>query len=242
MTTWNLPFSSKLAKKCHIPLACVCQPFAEPNQNEEPVPLVDFITHGPPRCEGCRGYINPWCTWLDGGNRWRCNLCSHVTTGMCSSIPLHSQSSSTIRSVSADYYCSLDANLLRLDYQQRPELSKGTVDFAVDAGYWSSHPPPRLSEAYYSDIPRPSGLRQPSPMNYVFALDVSLDAVQSGFLASACTALATMLCSPAPLLPPESRVCILTYDNTIHFYNLSVCRLVRFINRYWSEFICLVEL
>ncbi|KAH0580912.1 hypothetical protein H2248_012065 [Termitomyces sp. 'cryptogamus'] len=210
VTTWKFPSSSRLAHECAIPLAAVFQPFAELDRVEEPVPLVHTEKSGPARCERCRAYINPWCLWVSGGTRWKCNLCGHDTE------------------VSAEYFCSLDANLMRLDYRQRPELMKGTVDFVVPEEYWAINPPQALTMPYHTHEPRKTGSRPPEPMKYIFALDVSYEAVQLGLLRSACACISRILfggtgANGATLdacFPPECSIAFLTYDSTIHFYDL----------------------
>lgn len=133
--------------------------------------------------------------------------------------------------VSPAYFCNLDGNLMRLDHLQRPELNKGTVDFAVSEEYWALHPPHKLTMPYFSTEPQPSGSRPPMPMNYVFAFDVSHEAIQSGLLRTACGSLLTILyggvsvddSSLDPCFPKGSRLAVLTFDQTIHFHDLSVC-------------------
>ncbi|KAF8636921.1 hypothetical protein AX17_003172 [Amanita inopinata Kibby_2008] len=214
VSTWNMPSTSRLASECAIPLAAVIHPFAELDQDEEPVPLVEIGEGGPPRCGRCRGYINPWCSWVAGGNRWRCNLCTFETP------------------VSPEYFCNLDANLLRLDHLQRPELNKGTVDFVVSEDYWAPSPPKKLSMPYYPVDPPATGSKRPLPMNYIFAIDVSHEAVTTGFLQSACDAIRRALFGDVdasgvtvepfaePCFPPDSQLAIITYDQSVHFHVL----------------------
>ncbi|KXN91832.1 hypothetical protein AN958_11651 [Leucoagaricus sp. SymC.cos] len=210
VTTWNVPSSSRLASDCSIPLSAVVQPFADCDPREDGIPLVDLGSSGPPRCGRCRGYVNPWCIWVAGGMRWKCNLCSHETE------------------VSTEYFSNLDANMLRLDHADRPELNRGTYEFAVHEGYWPQHPPTKINPSYFSVDPPLAGSKRPLPMNYVFALDVSNDAIETGFLKASCALLKTVLYGGTsldgqqldPCFKPGCQLAILTYDRTLHFYDL----------------------
>lgn len=121
---------------------------------------------------------------------------------------------------------------MRLDHMQRPELNKGTVDFAVPEEYWAPHPPPRIAPLYQPIIPlSDEGIRKPQSMDYVFAIDVSAEAIRSGFTSSACVSLLRTLYGETsqdgsvvlePCISPHCRIGILAYDRTLYFYNLSV--------------------
>ena len=87
-----------------------------------------------------------------------------------------------------------------------------------------------MTSPSYSVEPRHSGPRTPMPINYVFLFDVSHEAIRTGFLRVACACVRTILFggishdgSPVnPCFPPESSLAILTFDKTIHFYDLLV--------------------
>jgi len=134
--------------------------------------------------------------------------------------------------VSQEYFSNLDANFMRLDHANRPELNKGTVDFVVSSeDYWAPPPLPKLTPMYYSPESQPTTPRVPQPTNYLFAFDVSLEAIESGLLQSACQTFLNILYGYAteqgmsfePCFPLGCRIGILTFDRTLHFYNLSVC-------------------
>ena len=137
--------------------------------------------------------------------------------------------------VSPEYFCGLDSTLRRLDHLQRPELCKGTVDFKVPEGYWAARPDPRLMPSYYTPHPRSTASRPPQSMRYVFTIDVSSEAVQSGLVQSACASMISILYGSTtqnentdqpvihnPCFPVASEIAIITFDRTLHFYNLSV--------------------
>lgn len=135
-----------------------------------------------------------------------------------------------------EYFSNLDANQMRMDQLQRPELTKGTVDFALPASstaYDAPHPPPRLVPSTYSPLPPPlpTSRRKPEPMHVLFVFDVSIQAQQSGLLKAACDAVRGVLYGGEvegvgrvePCFPASCSVGIITYDNAVHFYDLSVC-------------------
>ena len=115
---------------------------------------------------------------------------------------------------------------MRLDHLQRPELNKGTVDFLVPDEYWAIEPPQNLYPSYASVGPSERKERRPpQPMNYVFAFDISADAVRSGFLRSSCDALRTILYretdeGPVCKLPAGTQITIISYDCAINVYRL----------------------
>jgi protein transport protein SEC24 len=47
------------------------------------------------RCRRCRTYMNPFCSWVDGGRRFKCNVCC-----MLNEVPV-------------EYFSTLDAQGVR---------------------------------------------------------------------------------------------------------------------------------
>lgn len=116
---------------------------------------------------------------------------------------------------------------MRLDHLQRPELNKGTIDFLVSNDYWAIEPPPNLnsSYAYVGPSSERTTHRPPQPMNYIFAFDISVDAVRSGFIRSSCEALRATIYQETEdgivcQLPTGSKIAIISYDCVINVYNL----------------------
>ncbi|KAK8597256.1 hypothetical protein V6N13_001894 [Hibiscus sabdariffa] len=96
-----------------------------------------------------------------------------------------------------EYHCNLGPDGRRRDADERPELCKGAVEFVASKEYM---------------------VRDPMPAVYFFLIDVSMNAVQTGATAAACSAINQVISD----LPegPRTLVGIATFDSTIHFYNL----------------------
>lgn len=95
------------------------------------------------------------------------------------------------------YFSHLDEDGQRRDKADRPELSKGSVELVAPSEYM---------------------LRPPQAPVYVFVLDVSATAVQSGMLATAVETIKECL----DRLPgqPRTLVGFITFDSAVHFFNL----------------------
>ncbi|KAI8017070.1 Protein transport protein Sec24-like [Camellia lanceoleosa] len=96
-----------------------------------------------------------------------------------------------------DYHCNLGPDGRRRDAEERPELCRGTVEFVATKEYM---------------------VRDPMPAVFFFLIDVSMNAIQTGATAAACSAINQVIAD----LPegPRTMVGVATFDSTIHFYNL----------------------
>ncbi|KAL5729064.1 Protein transport protein Sec24A [Ranunculus cassubicifolius] len=178
LTTSAIPNSQSLHSRWHLPLGAVVHPLAEAPDGEE-VPVVNFGSTGIIRCRRCRTYVNPYVTFTDGGRKWRCNICA------------------LLNDVPGDYFAYLDASGRRTDLDQRPELTKGSVEFVAPTEYM---------------------VRAPMPPLYFFLIDVSVTAVRSGML----EIVAETIKSCLDEMPghPRTQIGFITFDSTLHFYNM----------------------
>lgn len=178
LTTSAMPNSQSLIARWHLPLGAVVCPLAEAPVGEE-VPIVNFASIGIIRCRRCRTYVNPYVTFTDGGRKWRCNICA------------------LLNDVPGEYFAHLDASGRRIDLDQRPELTKGSVEFIAPTEYM---------------------VRPPMPPLYFFLIDVSVSAVRSGMVETVAQTIRSCLDE----LPgfPRTQIGFITYDSTIHFYNM----------------------
>ena len=133
LTINSIPSTSESLASTGLPLALLLQPFAAPQEGEQPIPVLDFGEAGPPRCRRCRTYINPFMTFRSGGNKLVCNMCSFPND------------------VAPEYFAPTDPSGVRVDRMQRPELMMGTVEYLVPKEYWAK-PPVALRYLFLIDI------------------------------------------------------------------------------------------
>eukprot|EP01053_Blabericola_migrator_P003593 Blabericola_migrator_1__3592@NODE_206_length_11426_cov_120_443789_g177_i0_p2_GENE_NODE_206_length_11426_cov_120_443789_g177_i0NODE_206_length_11426_cov_120_443789_g177_i0_p2_ORF_typecomplete_len935_score166_79Sec23_trunk/PF04811_15/1_1e39Sec23_BS/PF08033_12/1_1e04Sec23_BS/PF08033_12/6_3e16zfSec23_Sec24/PF04810_15/3_5e14Sec23_helical/PF04815_15/1_7e09Gelsolin/PF00626_22/7_8e03Gelsolin/PF00626_22/0_012CDC24_OB3/PF17244_2/0_087MRNIP/PF15749_5/2_2e03MRNIP/PF15749_5/0_21_NODE_206_length_11426_cov_120 len=130
-TVKRLPANNTTKAKAHLPLALVFQPFAPVD-----VPVVNMQPKVI-RCTKCRSYINPFASFTENGNKWKCNFCN------------------TDNEIPQSYYCPLDAMGERQDKLNRPELMNGAVEFVASPDYMN-RPPMAPSYLLVLDITAPS--------------------------------------------------------------------------------------
>ena len=175
-STHAVPNSQALKSRWHLPFGAIVHPMAETGGD---VPVANAGHTAIVRCKRCRTYMNPFMIWMDGGRRFSCNVCQ-----MVNECPV-------------DYFCALDGSGKRMDVEQRPELSQGSVEYVAPAEYM---------------------VRAPMPPTFVFAIDVSFAAASSGMIAAACKSIKSVLNK----LPGDdrTRVALVTFDKSVHFYNM----------------------
>jgi protein transport protein SEC24 len=81
VNTTQIPVNHDLLEQTHVPMALVVQPLAKLRPDEDPIPVIEMQKEGPVRCRRCKGYLNPWCVFTDGGKKFVCNLCGFDSDG-----------------------------------------------------------------------------------------------------------------------------------------------------------------
>ncbi|EIE85083.1 hypothetical protein RO3G_09793 [Rhizopus delemar RA 99-880] len=173
-----IPATESILKKSRLPLALVLAPYRTSKEGDEDVPIVrDSVIA---RCRRCRTYINPFVTFVEGGQRWKCNMCF-----LLNDVP-----------AAFDYDSQTQQPA---DRWKRPELNYGCVEFVAPTEYM---------------------VRPPQAPAYVFVIDVSYSAIQSGMLATAARTIFDSL-ERLPNDENRTRVAIITVDSSLHFYKLN---------------------
>jgi len=83
-------------------------------------------------------------------------------------------------------------------------------------------------------------VRPPQPLVYLFLIDVSYPAIQSGMVATAATTILESL-DRIPNDDSRTKIGIVTVDSSIHFYNLNVRVCLRVLLRVFYAS-CLYEM
>jgi protein transport protein SEC24 len=97
------------------------------------------------------------------------------------------------------YYSQLDQTGQRVDINERAELYSGSVDFLASSEYMN---------------------RPPMPPTFVFLLDVSQQAVESGYLQQACSTIKGIIEEGTLPGGERTRVAFLAFDKTLYYFNL----------------------
>lgn len=194
-TMYNVPESEHLRAATKLPVAVTIRPFAPLLHSEEPVPVVDMRTLGDA----------PGADPLDVGPV-RCRRCrTYMNPAM--------QHTANYRFVCN--ICQFPNNMAppeygamvnpqtgqRVDVGVRPELHKGVYDILVPPTYNAGGP----------ELP-------PQPLHHVFLIDVSEQSIRQNLPNLFADAIRLALYGEEA---SEKRVCIITFDRRLQFYNLS---------------------
>lgn len=112
-----IPANSTLLTKSKVPLAIVVTPYRSIKAGDPEIPVCTDTCIA--RCRRCRMYINPFVTFVEGGQRWKCSIC-----GLANSVP---------QLFDWDQETNQPA-----DRFQRPELNYAVVDFIAPTEYMVS--------------------------------------------------------------------------------------------------------
>ncbi|KAG2223570.1 hypothetical protein INT45_001652 [Circinella minor] len=173
-----IPANESVLKKSKLPLALVLAPYRTSEGDDDQVPVIaDSVIA---RCRRCRTYINPFVTFVEGGQRWKCNLCF-----LLNDVP-----------AAFDY----DAQTQQpVDRWKRAELNYSCVEYVAPTEYM---------------------VRPPQAPAYIFIIDVSYSAVQSGMVATAARTILDSL-DRIPNEQKRTQIGFITVDSSLHFYNLN---------------------
>ncbi|CAG8704929.1 21443_t:CDS:10 [Gigaspora margarita] len=174
----SVPATASLLSKSRLPFGLIITPYRSLKEGDEPVPVVTDTVIA--RCRRCRTYINPFVNFVEGGQKWRCNLCF-----LLNEVPSQ---------FDWDLQTSQQANRWK-----RAELNHAVVEFVAPTEYM---------------------VRPPQPPVYLFVIDVSFPAVQSGAVATAAKTILESL-DRIPNEENRTKVGFITVDTSLHFYSLN---------------------
>lgn len=155
-----IPTTSSLLNKAKIPLALILTPYRSLKDGDDAVPVVTDTVIA--RCRRCRTYINPYVQFIDGGNRYVHSPHSRWWFGSLTGTRWRCCMCNMSNEVPQLFDWDQARNQPG-DRWQRAELNHSVVEFVAPTEYM---------------------VRPPQPAVYVFLIDVSHPAVQSGLFPS----------------------------------------------------------
>ncbi|KAF9579772.1 COPII subunit [Lunasporangiospora selenospora] len=129
-----VPATSQLLTKSRLPFGLVITPYRSIKEGDEPVPVVSDSVIA--RCRRCRTYINPFVKFVEGGQRWKCNMC-YTLNEVPSSFDYDSQTQQPV------------------DRWQRKELNHAVVEYIAPTEYMV-RPPQPLVYMFVIDVSYPA--------------------------------------------------------------------------------------
>jgi len=164
-TLTRIPETQKLQKEMCLPVGLHVSPIARTRAGEPDVPLVaNWVRHesgGPPRCNRCGAWMNPFVRFQKDGEAWNCSLCL------------------ALNDYPKEDLCPLDSSNQRLDSSTRPEFSRCSVDFIVNTApkkrirrRRKAEAPPAASMPPPTNLP-PKQLTSGPAYSYLIMLDSS---------------------------------------------------------------------
>ncbi|KAI7891079.1 Sec23/Sec24 trunk domain-containing protein [Mucor mucedo] len=174
----SLPSSAYLLKRSKLPLSIMLEPYPRNQLENVEVPLI--TTGVVSRCTRCKSFINPFIQFIEGGLKWKCNICTYSDNNVP---PAYDWDHVTQQ---------------KSDRWSRSELNYGCVDYVATPEFMS---------------------RPPQPPVYVFVIDTSLEAVQTGMIEVLAEALMGSL-DRLPNAEGRTRIAFITVNHAIGFYAL----------------------
>ena len=106
----------------------------------------------------------------------------------------------TFNNTDSEYYSPIDDSGQRRDRNERPELCNGTYEIIANKGYWKKD-------------------RDPIIATYIFVIDVSINSITSSALNAILESIKDAVNNDGFYNKEETRIGIITYDSSIHFYS-----------------------
>lgn len=125
VTSDCFPSTKKLQKSISLPLAATIVPYVSLYTPDQ-FPLIKRGTGNEVfRCATCRAYVNPFTTFLDNGEKFRCNFCHAISQ------------------TPKIHYATLDPiTQERVDKNERADLCSGIYEIAAGSDYMNRPPMP----------------------------------------------------------------------------------------------------